>query len=216
MIPMKLIVLGASEAFHERKTNISMLVLSDINLMIDCGYNVPQKFWQEYPDKDFLDAVFVSHFHADHVSGLPMLLMRMRQDKRTKPLTLIGPSGFEKSFKQLYELVYKGFFEASGFPIKFIEVKGGDKVELEGLTLSFADANHLVGTNYFVPTIAIRVDSKDGAICYSADTVYTDRITDLAKGCNILIHDSFMPADSEYHKRMPAHSSPRDAWESGA
>ena len=208
---MKLVFLGSSEAFHDTKANVSVVVLSDRNILVDCGYNVPQKVWQGYPDKDFLDAVFISHFHADHVSGLPILIMRMRQDKRTKPLTLIGPEGFEKSFKELYELVYRGFFQASGFPINFIEVKGGSRILLGKTELLFADANHLVGTQYFVPTAAIRINSGSSSLCYSSDTVYTDRITNLAKGCDILIHDPYMPADSEYHKRMPAHSSPKDA-----
>jgi len=208
---MRVKFLGSSEAFHDTKCNVSMLVESGIKLLLDCGYNVPQKVWQESGDKDLLDAVFVSHFHADHVSGLPMLIMRMRQGKRTKPLTLIGPAGFEKSFRELYELIYKGFFEASGFDIKFIEAKGGDAVDLADMKLAFADANHLVGTKYFVPTLAIRVSSGSGSMCYSSDTVFTDRIVDLAKGCNILVHDSYRPAESEYHKRMPAHSSPKYA-----
>ncbi len=208
---MKLKFLGASEAFHDSKTNISMVVSARANLLLDCGYNVPQKFWQSYPDKDFLDAVFVSHFHADHVAGLPMLLMRMRQDKRTNPLTLIGPDGFEDSFKKLYRLVYRGFLEVSGFEIDYKEAKEGDAFSVGDLKLSFAAAAHLVNTPYFVPTLAIRIDCAGKSLCYSSDTVYTERITKLSKGCDILVHDAFMPAASEYHARMPAHSSPRDA-----
>ena len=208
---MKLTFLGAGEAFHERQLNISMILQSDTNVMLDCGYNVLQSFWRRYPDKDFLDAVFVSHFHAEHVGGLPMLIMRMRQEKRTKPLTIIGPAGFKKSFLEFYELMYRGFFKVTGFDVKIIEAKGGDVLELPGLRLSFADANHLVNTDYFVPTLAVKVQSDTGALCYSSDTVYTDRIAELAKGCDILVHDSYMPADAEYHKRMPAHSSPRDS-----
>lgn len=208
---MKLIFLGAGEAFHESKANISMLAIGDKNILIDCGYNIPQRLWQAYPDKDFLDAVFISHFHGDHVAGLPMLLMRMRQDKRTKPLVLIGPEGFESSFKQLYESLYKGFFKVSGFPVEFKEVNEGSKFSLGSMGLSFAAASHLVGTEFFVPTVAMRVDFDQGSFCYSSDTTYTDRITTLAKGCNMLIHDSYMPAESEYHRRLPAHSSPKDA-----
>jgi ribonuclease BN (tRNA processing enzyme) len=208
---MKLVFFGAGEAFHDFKGNISMLAMGEKNLLLDCGYNIPQRFWQAYPDKDFLDAVFVSHFHGDHVAGLPMLVMRMRQDKRTKPLLLIGPEGFEASFKRLYDTLYKGFLEVSGFPIEFKEIRGGSKLSVGSMNLSFADASHLVGTQFFVPTAAIRVDSDGSSFCYSSDTTYTDRIAELAKGCNMLIHDSFMPASAEYHKRMPAHSSPTDA-----
>ncbi len=213
---MKLVILGAGEAFHDSKTNISILASGATNMLVDCGYNVPQKLWKIHPDKDFLDAVFISHFHADHVSGLPMLIMRMRQDKRTKALTLIGPEGFEKSFRELYDLIYKGFFEINGFPIKFIEVKEGDTLAIGDLSLKFTEADHLKGTPQFVPTMAIRISNPEGSVCYSSDTTYTERIPQLAMSCDVLIHDAYMPADSEYHKRMPAHSSPRDAGRAAA
>ncbi len=208
---MKITFLGLSEAFHEVRGNPSFVIEDKTNMIVDCGFNIPQRFWQRFPDKDFLDAAFVSHFHADHVMGLPMLTMRMRQDKRTKPMTLIGPENFESNFKSLYELTYKGFFGITGFGTNFVNANEATKLELPGLKLSFANANHLVNTPYQVPTLAIRIESASGSICYSSDTSYSENLVELAKGCDILLHDSYMPASAEYHKRMPAHCSPLGA-----
>ena len=208
---MKITFIGAGEAFDPESINISMMLESNAKILLDCGYNVPQKLWQMFPDSEYLDGVFVSHFHSDHVAGLPMLIMKMRQDKRKKALTIIGPKGFEDDFRKLYELNYKGFLGITGFPMNFIEAKGGDTMELEGVKLSFADASHLENTPYFVPTLALRADSGGKSMCYSSDTVYTTRIVELAKNCDMLVHDSYMPADSDYHKSMPAHGSPKVA-----
>lgn len=208
---MKLTFIGAGEAFDPDSVNISMVLESGAKVLLDCGYNVPQKLWQMFPDSEYLDAVFISHFHSDHVAGLPMLIMKMRQDRRKRSLTIIGPKGFEADFRKLYELNYKGFIDITGFPLNFIEAKGGDAMDLGDIRLSFADASHLENTPYFVPTLALRADSGGSSMCYSSDTVYTTRIVELARGCDMLVHDSYMPADSEYHKRMPAHGSPKAA-----
>ncbi|MGI0141319.1 MAG: MBL fold metallo-hydrolase [Candidatus Micrarchaeales archaeon] len=208
---MKITFIGNGEAFDENVSNISFVVESNSRILFDCGYSVPQNFWKLYPDKDYLDAVFVSHFHADHVAGLPMLIMRMRQEKRSRFLKIIGPEGFRNSFKALYELLYKGFWEITGFDLIFVEMKGGDQFELGDLKFTFANASHLDGTPYFVPTLAARIDSGKSSICYSSDTIYSERIIELAKDCNLLIHDSYLPESSDYHKKMNAHCSPKNA-----
>lgn len=66
------------------------------NLLIDCGEGtqiaLKEKGWSPKP----IDVICFTHYHADHISGLPGLLLTMGNAERTEPLTLIGPRGLER------------------------------------------------------------------------------------------------------------------------
>ena len=66
------------------------------SILIDCGEGtqiaMKEKGWSFNP----IDVLCVTHFHADHISGLPGLLLTMGNADRTEPLTIIGPKGLER------------------------------------------------------------------------------------------------------------------------
>ena len=66
------------------------------SLLIDCGEGtqiaLKEKGWSPKP----IDVICFTHYHADHISGLPGLLLTMGNAERTKPLTLVGPKGLER------------------------------------------------------------------------------------------------------------------------
>ena len=66
------------------------------NLLIDCGEGtqiaLKEKGWSPKP----IDVICFTHYHADHISGLPGLLLTMGTVERTEPLILVGPRGLER------------------------------------------------------------------------------------------------------------------------
>ena len=66
------------------------------SILIDCGEGtqiaMKQKGWSPKP----IDVICFTHFHADHISGLPGMLLTMGNAERTEPLLIIGPKGLEK------------------------------------------------------------------------------------------------------------------------
>ena len=66
------------------------------SILIDCGEGtqiaLKEKGWSPNP----IDVICFTHFHADHISGLPGLLLTMGNAERTEPLTIIGPRGLER------------------------------------------------------------------------------------------------------------------------
>lgn len=66
------------------------------SLLIDCGEGtqiaLKEKGWSPKP----IDIICFTHYHADHISGLPGLLLTMGNANRTEPLLLIGPRGLER------------------------------------------------------------------------------------------------------------------------
>lgn len=73
-----------------------MLRCDGSSLMIDCGEGtqiaVKEKGWSFKP----IDVICFTHYHADHISGLPGLLLTMGNAERKEPLLLIGPKGLER------------------------------------------------------------------------------------------------------------------------
>ena len=83
----------------------------------DCGEGtqvaIKEKGWSFKP----VDVICFTHYHGDHISGLPGLLLTMGNADRTEPLTLVGPSGLERVVNALRVIAPELPFE-----IKFIEV----------------------------------------------------------------------------------------------
>src|SRR5712692_6482064 len=113
---MKVIFLGVGEAFDENLVNNSHIIHSETKLLLDCGYAIPRHLWKHYPDKDFIDAIYLTHAHADHYLGTPILLARMWEDRREKPLKIISQAGICKDLPVIMEYAYRGLYEMLPFP----------------------------------------------------------------------------------------------------
>src|SRR6266496_2721801 len=105
---MRIVLLGTGEAFDDTLGNTSALVLSDSRILVDCGYTGPFQVWHYNSEPDLIDAIYISHAHADHYFGLPPLLTRMWEDGRKKPLTLISQKHVLEQIWQLLEFGYAG------------------------------------------------------------------------------------------------------------
>ena len=66
------------------------------SMLIDCGEGtqiaIKEKGWSFHP----IDVICFTHYHADHISGLPGLLLTIGNSDRTEPVTLIGPKGLSR------------------------------------------------------------------------------------------------------------------------
>ncbi|MCI8466245.1 MAG: ribonuclease Z [Lachnospiraceae bacterium] len=87
------------------------------HLLVDCGEGtqiaLKKKGWSAKP----IDLICFTHYHADHISGLPGLLLTMGNAERTEPLLMVGPKGLERVVTALRTIAPE-----LPFPIQFLEL----------------------------------------------------------------------------------------------
>jgi len=183
---MRVTFVGVGEAFDERLPNTSLLVESGgSSILLDCGFNASCKLWKYAANPIGLDAVFISHFHADHYFGLPALIARSIEEGRSKRLTILGPSGIESRVSRLMDLAYSNALSRAGFEIFFIECVPGEDFKHSGFRFRFALNDHSM------PCLAIRLDAGGKSLYYSGDGKPTDDTVDLAGNCDLVVHEAF-------------------------
>ena len=161
---MKVVFLGVGEAFDKDLPNNSQIIISEkTKLLLDCGFNIPQQLWKFSEDPNFLDAIYISHQHADHYFGLPAVLLRMWEGGRERDLTIVCQKDFKESFQDFMDVAYKDFMKKFKYKINLIESKEGEVVEFQDLKLSFEKTVHS-GEN-----LAVKISSGEKVMAYSGD-----------------------------------------------
>lgn len=96
MIDVCLLGTGGMMPLPYRYLTAMMARYNGKSILIDCGEGtqiaMKQKGWSPKP----IDVICFTHFHADHISGLPGMLLTMGNAERTEPLLIIGPKGLER------------------------------------------------------------------------------------------------------------------------
>ena len=110
------------------------------HLLIDCGEGtqiaIKEKGWSFNP----IDIICFTHFHADHISGLPGLLLTMGNAERTEPLLLVGPVGLKRIVENLRCIAPELPFE-----IEYMELTEKDvEFEKNGYHIHAFKVNHNV------------------------------------------------------------------------
>ena len=123
-----------------RKLTALMTRYNGSNLLIDCGEGtqvaIREKGWSVHD----LDVICFTHYHADHISGLPGLLLTIGNADRTKPVHMIGPKGLERVVNALRTIAPE-----LPFPIEYHEITEKEQdFEMNGYCIHAFRVNHNV------------------------------------------------------------------------
>ena len=88
------------------------------SLLIDCGEGTQIAMKEAGLSPNPIDTICFTHYHADHISGLPGLLLSMGNSDRTEPVTMIGPKGLDHVVNSLRVIAPE-----LPFPLRFIELQ---------------------------------------------------------------------------------------------
>lgn len=120
-------------------------------LLIDCGEGTQVTMKILGWGFKAIDVICFTHFHADHISGLPGLLLTIGNAGRTEPLTLIGPVGLKNIVEGLTRIAPE-----LPFPIEYIELEKDalNPIQVGEFSISHCPADHMV------KCFAYRIDLK--------------------------------------------------------
>ncbi len=173
---MQLTVLGCYGPYPPAGGACSGYLLeeSGYRLLIDCGNGVLSRLQQHLPLVK-LDGVLISHLHSDHVSDL--MVMRygleaaLSRGERSAPLPLYAPPEPAAEYRRL---PYKNAYQVE-------PLQAGRSLQLGPFNITFQETVHAL------PCLAMRLESRDAVLVYSADTEYYPELADLARGADLFL-----------------------------
>jgi len=185
---MRLTVLGSGTSVpHPRRSASAYWVEAEGGtLLLDCSGPAVHRMAEEGCDWAALDAVWVSHFHLDHVGGLAPFLFGTRYAPQTvgrrKPFTVFGPRGTERLLRRFDEAGDYGLFKQP-FPFAVREVAPRAEFELlpglRGTTLS---------TPHTSESLALRLNDAGGtSLVYTSDTGFTEALAGFARAADMFL-----------------------------
>mgnify|MGYP000175741557 FL=1 len=138
MLDVCLLGTGGMMPLPYRALTSLMVRCNGMNVLIDCGegtqVSIKQQGWSVKP----IDVICFTHFHADHISGLPGLLLTLGNAERREPVTMIGPKRLEKIVNALRMIAPE-----LPFPIRFIELENDqESFEFNGMRINAYKVNH--------------------------------------------------------------------------
>src|SRR5919109_1686438 len=217
---MKVTVLGKSPSWQDAGGACSGYLVEegDVALLLDCGNGVFGKLRQRI-DYTEVDAVVISHLHADHFLDLVPYSYALTYAPRQQPVPvppwpgtdtparprLIAPPGAAETFRRVVGAWGNEDLIESAFELE--EYEESSKPQVGPLRIEFRSVPH------FTETYAMRVSSKNGGgrLAYGADSSPSEALAKFVKGADLLVIEATLPRPERTGVR--GHLTPAEAGE---
>ncbi len=185
---MKIQMLGTGSAFAKAfNNNNALLTIDGLNLLVDCGITAPKALYEQGYSFNDLDAVLLTHIHADHIGGLEELAFQMKFIFGRKPILYLA----EALVETLWENSLKGGLQQE--PTDTLEdffnvrplTEGVSHELLPGLSVELIPTKHIPNK----PSYSLLFNDF---FFYSGDMVFdADLLADLVdnRGVQVIFHD---------------------------
>ncbi len=196
---LEILFVGTGDAFGSGGRRNSAILCRERGhtLLLDCGPTTLVGLKQLGVDPLEIDTIAISHFHGDHASGAPFLLLEyLYERQRRRPLEILGPPGVQARVEQLVDDYGYQFERTRGYPLTFREFRSGVAHEVEGFSVIPCPAFHHPETSPHM----LRVETDQRALFFTGDTGWHEELPYHAGDVNLLISECCMMAESfEYH-----------------
>lgn len=190
---------GVGEAFDPNEPNSSALVEANgFTLLIDCGHSAVGPLWRRQMGPDAIDAIYLTHHHADHILGLVPLLDRFGFDGRQRKLTIHTTKWGIGHLRKLFEIGFVRLDDKSPFPLEFHVAAAG--TDIGPFAVDLAPTVHAVATH------AILLSAGGRRFAFSGDGRPTTESLALYGQAHVLLHECFASRperNTPYHADLP-------------
>jgi ribonuclease Z len=186
----RIVILGTAAAVSDAQHDNTHFILEghDCPILVDCGTNPMGKLHKLGIKDDCVSEIILTHFHPDHVSGLPNMLMHMWLLGRTMPLKIYGLAHCINRVEDMM-LAFSWDSWPNFFDVSFHRIPECDHAPVidndDFLITAFP-------TRHFIPTIGLRVLNKRTrkVLAYTCDTEPIPSLYELARDADLLIHEA--------------------------
>jgi ribonuclease BN (tRNA processing enzyme) len=178
---------GTSDAFGAggRRQAAIFVETASGGLLLDCAPTTNTGLAALGIPRDAVDAIAISHFHADHFAGIPgFLLAAIYEDRRRTPLVVAGPPGVEARVRAAAEAIGQGLAGRElPFALRWVELPAEQRVDVGPAALrSFAVAHQPDSCPH-----GLHVELGARRLVYSGDTGWFDDLPRHTRGADLFV-----------------------------
>ena len=189
---MNLQFVGCGDAFGSggRFNTCFHLVGRQINALIDCGATSLVSMNKLAINRNDINTIFISHFHADHIGGLPFFILESNYVlKRQHGLTIAGPPGLKSRYAEVMETAFPGSTTVEwSFPLTLREMEIGRRGDIGNVRIT---PFHVMHDDRAGPCLGFRIEAEGKVIAFSGDTQWTDTVADIGRDADLFICEAY-------------------------
>lgn len=199
---MRLTVIGSGSTVpHPQRTSSGYwLETGGGSILLDCSASVPSRLAAlglNWPD---LDAIWISHFHMDHVGGLGPLLAGTKHAAemkgRKKPLRIFGPEGIRRLIDKFSDVNRYRLLDQP-FPVEVVEIEALEPFEIAGCEAVAMKTPHTPESH------AIHIRDADEKVCvYTADTAFDQTLATFGRAADLFVLECTYVRDKPVKKHL--------------
>lgn len=195
---LEVVFVGTGDAFGSGGRRQTAILVRDGRgtLLLDCGPGTLTGLKALGIDPLEIDAIALSHFHGDHIGGVPFLMLDYQYEHaRERPLTIFGPPGVEDRLDRVNQ-AFNYPDDGRAYELRYREFSIGSCVELGPFRVTPEPAHHHPET---IPHM-LRVETADRSLFFTGDTGWHEELPERVGDVDLFISECvFLEERFEFH-----------------